>query len=65
MIEMKKKIWIECNHDGPIMYTSNDKNAYRIMLDDIEKDLGIIDILEYGCCFPVWIDTDDYKLKVD
>lgn len=60
---MKKKIWIECNHDGPVMYASNDDNAHYLMLDDIEKDLDIVDILEHGCCFPVWIDTDDYKLK--
>ena len=33
---MKKKIWIEVNHDGPIMY---DEHSKELFLDDIEKEL--------------------------
>ena len=56
------KVWIECNHDGPVMYDRAGKDAEYIMIDDIEKKLGIDDLLiDYGC-FPVWIDKKDYKV---
>ena len=54
---MKKKIWIEVNHDGPIFIDT--------FIDDIEKELGIDmvqKIDEYRHGFPCWIDTDDFKL---
>ena len=53
---MKKKIWIEVNHDGPIFIDED--------IDDIEKELQVdmmIKIDEYRYAFPCWIDTDDFK----
>jgi hypothetical protein len=61
---MKKKIWIEVNHDGPII---RDENGYGLFIDEIEKELGINmqehDFDEYDSGFPCWIDTDDFKVK--
>ena len=53
---MKKKIWIEVNHDGPLLVDD--------FIDDIEKELGIdmlIKIDDYRFAFPCWIDSDDFK----
>ena len=55
---MKKKIMINVNHDGPEIY---DLNGDLLFIMDLEKELGVDDMLDDENCFPVWIDPDDFK----
>lgn len=55
---MKMKVWLECSHDGPVMV---DETGYDLFINDIEKLLGIDDMVSDDRTFPVWIDTDDFN----